>query len=799
MFTNFVKIALRHLLRRPGFTFINIAGLAVGMACVVLIMLYVRYELSYDRFNSKSRRIYRLMTDIKRDEESRLSPRAAAPTGAAIAAEIPEVLSVVRIADPWTSILVQYQDRQFYEPKVYYADPNIFEVFDFPLQMGNPLTALQSPQSVVLSKTIAEKYFGKDDPLGKTLRLERGAENYVVTGVLETIPTTSTLRPDLIIPFVNLGSQRLTNWLYFSYPTYVLLRENASPAALVHQFPSFVKRHYADAPSDFPAIALSLQPLADVHLYADPEGSVGKLSPKMYMYMFSALALLILLVACVNYTNMATASAQQRAMEVGVRKVLGGLRSHLMFQFLAESFVIAIAAIGAALVIVEFSLPMFNELSQKELLLSVGSDWVLVAGCLALMIGVGVGAGSYPAFVLSRFRPIDALKGTARTGPHGVRLRQFLVISQFAISIFLIACMLIVNNQIDYIHDKQLGFDKEQVLTIQLKTEREQKSWPVLKTELLRHPEVMRVSGTSGTPADPGALITLAERGDNQMQRDVYTYHADHDFFGALGVGLAAGRFFSPDFPGDSTRGFILNETAVRKFGWESPQAAIGQPFIWYGRGGDEPKEGRIVGVVKDFHFRPLYEEIAAAVFHLTPDGKNYLMVRVMPGSMTRALDVVQTLWQSFDPHHALEFTFLDARVNAQYGAETRLLRIFGMFSGLAVFLSCLGLLGLVSFTIEQRTKEVGIRKVLGASAFDIVLMLSHGLSFLMLFAFVIAVPVAWYATDKWLQNFAYHNAIGFTPFVLSGLLLLCIAWITICFQTIRAARANPVDALRYE
>jgi putative ABC transport system permease protein len=799
MFISYIKIGLRNLIRHKGYTFINLTGLAVGMACAALILIYLREELSYDRYHSKAERIYRLTLTISRNGVDDRIAGAAAPMGPAIAEEFPEVLKAARVADPWASILVQYQEKQFEEPKVYYADQTLFEILDLPFQQGDQTMALRDPQSVVLSEEVARKYFGDENPIGKIISIERGNSAYQVTGVLKQIPTAVSFRPDFIIPFNNLGPQRLTNWLFFSYPTYLLLRESSSPKAVEGRFAEFVKKHYAEAPDDFPTVSLGLQPLTDTHLQSQSRGETGKLSPTTYMVLFSALAFLILAVACINFMNLATARAQRRAMEVGVRKVLGGFRSHLILQFLAESLLLTFAAMVEAVILIELALPTFNQLAQKQLALHFGSDWTLAAGFVLLAIVVGIAAGSYPAFILSRFHPIDVLKGTTQRGTHGSLLRQLLVVTQFTISIFLLACTLTVNSQIEYVRNKRLGFEKEQVVSVQLKSDRQQNTWSVLKNALLRHPEIMNVSGSSGTPADPHSMISPAERGDADIQQDAYTFEADYDYLNTLGIKLAAGRFLSPDYRSDSTQGFVLNETAVRKFGWASAQAAIGRPLTWNGYGPDHPKKGTIVGVIQDFHFRPLYEEIAPAIFHLTPDGKNYLLVRVKPNNMDRALEALQAEWRTFDPSHPIEFSFLDENVEAQYGAETRLLKVFSIFSGLAIAVSCFGLLGLVSFTTEQRTKEIGIRKVLGASAANIVLMLSRGLALLLMVAFVVAAPLAWYATSVWLQNFAYHRPVDLGIFVLSGIVVLCLAWITVSYQTMKAAFSNPVEALRYE
>jgi putative ABC transport system permease protein len=799
MLKNYIKIAMRNLRRHKGYALINVAGLTVGMACCALILLYIRNELGYDRFHQKAGRIYRLTNTILREGESRTISAMAAPIGPALVEEYPEIVNSVRLLPPYHQTLVTYESKQFYENGLYYADPSLFTVFDFPLQSGDPQAALRNKKSVVLSPETAKKYFGEENPPGKILKIERGEGDFQVTGILKTIPHTSHLRPDFIIPFSNLYERQLSNWWMFSYPTYVLLSEQASAAALANKLPEFIKKHYSDSPPGFPGMRLGLQPLVDVHLRSDFGNQAGELSAMTYLYLFAALAFFIIAVACVNFMNLATARSQHRAREVGVRKVIGGRRTQLILQFISESVILAFIATLGAVMLIEFFLPIFNELARKNLQIDYGADWLFIAGFLLLALIVGIASGSYPAFFLSRFQPVEVFKGGLRPGVSGARLRQLLVVGQFAISIALIASTLVVNDQIEYIRNKRLGFDKEQVVVVPLRSEQAQNNWPSLKTELLRHPEILAATAASGVPADRNRRITQSKRVEVGGEKDIHTYQIDYNFFATLGIELAAGRFLSREFPSDSAQAFVLNEAAVKEFGWESATAALGQTFIWLGHGPENPKNGTVVGVVKDFHFRPLYEEIAPAVFHLMPERLHYLVTRVRPHAMEQALAILRDEWRSFDPGHPLEFSFMDEKVNAQYGAETRLLKIFGIFSTFAVFISCLGLFGLVSFTTEQRTKEIGIRKVLGASVASITFMLSNGFARLVLIAFVVATPLAWWAMNKWLQNFAYRAEAGWPIFALAGGMALLIALLTVSTQAIKAALANPVDALRYE
>ena len=799
MLINYLKIALRNLLRHKAYTFINIAGLAVGMACCALILLYIRDELSYDRFHRRAERIYRVITTERDQHGTDTFPGTPAPLAPALKQEYPEVRQIVRVdSPPYGRTLVSYEDRQFYEEKIHSADSTLFEVFDFPLLLGDPKTALRHSQSVVMSHAAAQKYFGAENPLGKILRLERGGD-FQVTGVLQDIPQTSHLRPDFIFPFANVGEVVLGNWGQFNFHSYLLLMDEAAASDLEANLPQFVKKHYPNPEPD-EAITLGLQRLTDIHLHSDFDNEAGKLGAMTYLYLFAMLAVFIIVVACVNFMNLATARSQNRAREVGVRKVVGSRRALLMMQFMSESILLSLLALLGAVVLMEFFLPVFNELAQKRLQLDFASDWQLAAGFFLLALLVGIISGSYPAFFLSRFQPVDVLKGSSRPGNAGARLRQLLVIGQFVISIALIAGTLVVGKQIEFIRDKRLGFDQEQVVVVPLRGQQARTQWPRLKTELLRHQQIQSVAAaSSGVTVDLGWWTTRAKRSEGEPEKTVYTYQIDYDFFRTLGIELAAGRFLAPEFPSDSAQAFVLNEAAVKDFGYESAEAALGQPFIWLGHGPENAKRGVVVGVVKDFHFRPLYEEIAPAVFHLMPSRMNFLILRVRPNSVETALNVLKEKWQAFDPTHPLEFSFMDEKVEAQYGAETRLLKVFGIFSTFAIFISCLGLFGLVSFATEQRTKEIGIRKVLGASVSGIIFMLSNSFAKLVAMAFVVATPLAWWGMNKWLQNFAYRADLGWPVFALAGGTALLIALATVSTQAIKAALANPVEALRYE
>lgn len=802
MLKNYFTVALRNLLKHKGYTFINIAGLAAGMACCYLILLYVRHELSYDRFHAKVDRIYRVLVTMERDGKiSDPLTVTAAPIAPALQQEYPEVAQAVRLRQASRRVLVTVGQKRIYENEFYFADGNLFEVFDFPLQQGDPATALRDPHGIVLSLEAAQKYFGAENPMGKTLIAEFGNREFQVTGVLAEIPANSHLQPRFIVAFENGGGHSLSNWWGFSYFAYLLLQPGTSAAALEGKLPEFIRKHYAAAPPGFPKPALHLQPLADIHLHSGFDDRAGESSKLTQLYLFVALALFVLAIACINFMNLATARSQHRAKEVGVRKMVGVQARGLMAQFLGEAVLLAFIALVVAAGLVEFSLPYFNELTGKKLEVHYLQDAFVTVGFIAIGLVTGILAGSYPAFFLSRFQPIEVLKG--RRTPHtgGARLRQALVIAQFAISIILIAGTMIIYRQLEYMRTKRLGFDKEQVVLVPLTGQEAKRKWPALKTELLQHPEISSVTAATSMPADEGWWQTGArvEGATDDKEQIVYTFQIDYDFMKTLGIALAAGRDFSPTFTADSSTAFIINEAAVREFGWASAEAALGKKFIWQGEGPDRSKAGTIIGVAKDFHFRGLHEQIAPAVFHLMPYGMDYLAVRLQPQRTTQALAALQKAWEAFDPAHPLEYSFLDDKVNALYQSEERLGHILGVFSGLAIFVASLGLFGLASFTAEQRTKEIGVRKVLGASVSAVVLLLSKDFARLVVIAFCLATPVAYLAMRKWLEEFAYRTEPGWWVFAFSGLLAMVIAFLTVSYQALKAALANPVEALRYE
>lgn len=803
MIKNYLKIALRHMIRYKGYSFINITGLTIGMACCMLILLFVKDELSFDRFHEKADRVFRVISEFTEKGEAQRFSQTSPPIAPALKQDFPEIEEAVRLSYPIDKILIKVGESSFYEKQFFYSDANLFRVFSFSLAYGNTETALKAPQSIVLSTASAQKYFGSASPIGKTMSVElRGKmTDFQVTGILNEIPFNSQIRPDYIIPFENLSKGRLEEWWDFGFQTYVLLHPNARPSELEGKFSGFMKAHMPASDVNEPLPGLFLQPLPDIHLYSDFENSEGSSGPLMYVYLFSALALLIIIIACINFMNLATARSQGRSREVGVRKIVGATRRQLIRQFLSESLLMSLLSLIAAIGIVELSIPMFNEISNKNILIDYANDTPTILGFLIMTLAVGVVAGSYPALFLSKMNAISVLKGTWFKGSAGSMVRKTLVIVQFAISVALIFGTLIVYSQIQFVKNYKLGFDQEHVMVVPLtrsiKTHSE-----TLKNEALRNPNIIHASLAYTFPFGENWWITgVMPEGTESVEnrKRVYTFQTDYDYFKTLGSHFVAGRDFSARFATDSSK-FIINEAAVKDFGWESPEQAIGKKLTWLGHGPKDPKVGTVVGVVQDFHYKTLREKIAPAVFHIMPsDSYDMLVLRLKPSSTSETIEFLKKKWTSLDPGHPFEFEFVDENVNRQYEPEERLAKVFGIFSVFAIFIACLGLYGLVAFTTEQRTKEIGVRKVLGASIGSIMGLLSVEFVRLVLIANLIAWPLAYWGMRQWLDNFSYRVDIGAESFLLSAAVALIIAMATISYQAIKAATANPVDALKYE
>ena len=799
MLKNYLKIALRNLRRQKGYTCINVAGLAVGMACCLLILLFVRDELSYDRHHDKADRIFRLTINYTGDGGTHWAP-IGPPVGPAFMAQMPEVEQIARIFPQERAVVIRYEDRHFEEPNFVYADSTVFEVFTLPLVRGDPQTALAAPNTVVLSERLAHKYFSDDDPLGRAITVP-GWQDLTVTGVMENVPPTTHLPLDLMVSmqtFYNNAGDWVNNartWAGFH--TYLLLREPHQVETIAQKTPAFLTTFFEDR-FDVPAaeaMQFVFQPLPDIHLYSHLEKEYRPNSDVIYVYVFSAIALFVLLIACINFINLATARAAGRMREVGVRKTLGAHRFQLVKQFLGESALMAGLALALAGVLIVLWLPVLNYLTGKTLALADLQNANLILSLIGMTILTGLVSGAYPAFVLSGFRPTQALRGqTAGRTSQPVVLRKGLVVFQFAISIFLIIGTTVVLSQLQYFRTKQLGFDKERVVHVRLGGELSdavEANLETFKQELLRNPAIASVSMAADVPGERYSLENMSVDGhrDDEETMMRIAWGVDHDYIQTLGIELAAGRAFSREAPAD-TNAWIINEAAAARLGLDEP---VGRVMRWGGYAGP------IVGVAKNFHFASLHNEIEPLVIPLRPGVGGMLLARVQAGQMTEALPFLEKTLDGLVPGQLFRYSFVADDFDLLYRDEDKLRDVFGYFSAIAIFIACLGLFGLAAFTAEQRTKEIGVRKVLGASASGIVLLFSADFTKLVVAAFVVAAPLAYVAMDRWLQAFAYRIDIAWWIFLVAGLSALIIAWLTVIYQAIRAALADPVKALRYE
>jgi len=806
MFNNYLKIALRNILRHKGYAAINLSGLAIGIACCMVILIHIQDELSFDRFHANADRIYRVTRDWKRAEGGGTqAANTAAAVGPTLMAEYPAVEKFARVMFPHPqSVLVNNGQNRFYEEGFYWVDSTFFDVFSFKLKRGHARTALVEANSLVLTESMARKYFGDQDPMGKTLTIESWSQDdYKITGILEEVPHNSHLQFDFLgsvrgadqrYTYLYSGEGQWTNSLGY---TYVLLRNGASAKDLEAQLASFGQRHlgeFARARGFEPGFVL--QPVTDIYLRSNLNQEAGPSSDIIYVYLFAAIAALILIIASINYMNLATARSARRGREVGLRKVLGAQRSALVRQFIGESLLTCFAALLLATMVAELILPIFNNLSGKSLGFGYLQQPQLFVIFISIAGGVGLLAGSYPAFVLSALRPVATLKGELQSGRLGLLLRKGLITIQFTASIILIIATTVVMKQLSFVRSQPLGFDQNQITIIPIRDDEMRKHTESLKQEFLEYPNIVSVSAAAGVPGRTMLVDGFPVRpagADRSAQIPMQIVGVDYDFFKTLGVKLVDGRFFQKEMSTDSALAFIINESAAKALGWDVP---IGERLELVM---DNGKKGAIIGIVQDFHFASLHEKIEPTVFHIWPQRYSCFAVKMRVADISESMAFLRSTWSRMLPHQPFEFFFLDEEFNRQYEKDERVGRIVGYAATLAIFVACLGLLGLAAFSAEQRTKEIGVRKVLGATVAQVVNLLSKDLVKLVLISNLIAWPPAYYGMNNWLQDFAYRTDLGWWVFALAGGIALIIALLTVSTQAIKAALANPVEALRYE
>jgi putative ABC transport system permease protein len=796
MIKNYLKIAFRNLWRHRVFSLLNITGLTVGMVAFFLIFLYVRFELSYDSFHTKADRIYRVVCDIKTPTETLHFSVPAWAVMPHAGKYFQEVESAVRVL-MGDNILVKKGDIKFQETNAAWADSAFFHVFDFPLVEGNPKTALKEPFSVVLTETTAKKYFGKANPMGQSLIITGDTLHFLVTGVMKDIPENSQIKADMILS-MNTLSQRLQRgmddqWSNYGASSYLLLKPGVNAKALQAKFPAFLEKLNGGEMQKiqmFPT--LTLEPLRWVYLHSTRDDS--KSGNIVNVYIFSIVGLFILLIACINFINLTTARSAERAKEVGVRKVVGAGRAQLARQFIGESVILCLIAFIFAVIFSALFLHPFNQLSGKIISDGIFVHPLYLLILLVTAVCIGILAGIYPALILSSFQPIAILKGRFSTGTKGNILRKGLVVAQFTISTALIIATLLVYNQLSFMRNQDLGFNKEQKMIIETHGDPQKLAY---KQSISAIPGVLSTAMSGSVPGggNPTAYSQIENVKGEMQVANLDLYFVDFDYIPQYKIKMIAGRAFSREYGADTTQAMVLNEAAVKMFGYSSPAQAIGKRFDQWGR------KGMIIGVMKNFHFRSLQEEIKPLSVRIEPDGCELISAQVDARNLPATISAMENKWKEMIPSRPFSYYFLDDFFDKQYRSEDRFGKLFLDFAVLAIFISCLGLLGLAAYSTLQRTKEIGIRKVIGASVPNIVFLLSKEFLQLVIISFFIAAPIAGYFMHRWLEGFAYHIGMGanWWVFVVAEVTALLIALVTVSFQAIKAATASPVKSLSTE
>jgi len=801
MFKNYLKITFRNIVKHKGHSLINILGLAIGMACCILILLYVGYELSFDRYHENTNNIYRLGIDATMGGRNLKVPFANVPVTPAMINEFPEVVNAVRLDDE-SKIIASFGDRQFYEDNVFYADNSIFEVFSFPLLKGDERNALKAPFTIVLTEQTARKYFGDDEPIGKIITFDN-KDDYRVTGVMKNVPSNSHFTFDMLCSFetqIKKDPAIAETWMNFSCFAYLLFENNCDIEKFKQKLPSFVDAHMGEVISSIGGTLIYvIEPLADIHLHSTMDIETPGSSDIRYIYVFTIIAVSILLIAYINFINLITARSTLRAKEIGIRKTMGASKYMLAKQFIGESITYSFLALIISLIIVELLLPVFGSISDCDVSLNNSNIIWLLPALILSAIFLGLIAGIYPAFHLSSYRPVTALKGGLLTGTAKSRLRGALVVGQFAISIALIAGTIIIFSQLQFMKNKSLGFNKNRVLIIGDKGLEDFESSDVIREKLLSIDGVVNVATASEIPGEFLSVSVYIPEGFSEDESEMMsTIYVDHDFIPTLEMELAEGRNFLPNSRKDMEESALINEAAVRKFGWES---GLGKTIKVSGDGDemDTWEERNIIGVIKDYHMISLHKAIEPLYIDYSNNDFDRVMVKIKLGDISGTVGKIEKIWQDIMPDKPFDYYFLDQRFDVQYRKEERLSAILLYFTSLAIFIACLGLYGMSSFTIEQRTKEIGIRKVLGASITGIAGLMTRNFLMLVVISNIIAWPVAYFAVKRWLENFAYRVKLNIVMFLIAGAIALIVALITISSQAIKAAQANPVDTLRHE
>lgn len=800
MFKNYFKIAWRNLLKNKGYSIINIGGLAIGLACFLLIGLFISKELSYDTYHEKKDSIYRVIHHSNADNPDDAWVWGNAPIGPALKSDFPEIVEKTQFSGR-SDILLKYNNRKFQEGECFYVDASVFNMFSWPLLNGDAKTALEAPYSIVLTETTAKKYFGNENPVGKTIEGIGGRAadgTYTVTGVMKDIPKNSHMDFDVLMSmssFQQSRSEIFEWWGYVDFYTYVSVADNFNKAAFESKIPGFLEKHLDKEEAEEYYYNFSLESMNEIYLYSTADRQPGETGSLSNIYIFAIIGLFILVIASINFMNLSTARSLERAKEVGIRKVIGAERRGLIYQFLGESLILVLFASLLGLGLAFIGLPWLSSLTGNVFTMASFMTAPIFLLYFGTSLFTALISGSYPAFVLSGFRPVSVLKGAFRTSPQGTNLRKGLVVLQFSISIALIASTVVVYYQLGFMLNKDMGFDKEQQLILDFNWDNEVlNNVEAIKGELLALADVSSVSLSRTVPSShfPAAGTDIETYEGNMENFSPYIYEVDNNFIQHYKIDVVAGRAFSPDFPADSISSLIINEAAAKEFGYTDPNQIIGKKFQQWGR------EGTIVGVVKDFNYISLHSKVAPLTLRQVPYGR-YLSLRISSTNYKEVIAAVENKWSQLAPHRPFIYSFLDDAFNKQYVADIRFRKLFTIFSCLAIFIACLGLFGLATYSAMLRTKEIGIRKVLGAEVSTIVALLSKDFIKLVGIAILIAIPFSWYAMRHWLNEFAYSIDVEWWVFVVAGSIALSIAIVTVGFHAFKSANNNPIKSLRSE
>ena len=811
MFINYLKITLRNFFREKLYALINILGLSLGIASCLILGLWLHSELTYDRHNVRHNQIFRVVSVLNMNGKIHNAASTSQVLGPMLAEEYPEIKAFVRFFRSRDNLLFWHGDKAFYWDKIYTVDPNIFEVFTHDIVFGDPKIALVDPTSIAVSESFAKKYFGDANPIGETIANDDGI--YKITLVFADLPENSHLKYDALFSFKKIELDEQENvtlrnnlLLLLTTYTYLLMPEGYDIQNFKKISDSFYARHMAERGRALNVTwGCWLQPLADIHLHSDLEADLPT-SNKLYIYTFTAVALFIILVACINYMNLATARATRRSKEVGMRKILGSSRMQLMLQFLSESILCSLIALLFGIILVEviLKLPIINELLSKNLALNISHRPSLLGLMLIFSLIVGLISGSYPALYLSSMQPMSALKHNHRTGKGSIRMRELLVMLQFTISVIVIACVSLMALQMRYVAHKSLGFNKENRVVINLYGKNLIEKIPIIKKELSKNSNILGVSVSNTMLGQNTSMMGgTIENNDGGLESiTLNNMIVDENFINVMGMQLVAGRDFSKKLLTDIGTSFIVNETLVKKMGWKDPLGKHIRLNMY---------NGRVIGVVKDFHFTSLHQQIESFVMYQPGNNpqdsiggqpqstRQFLFLHISGEDIPGTLAFLRNRFTEFDPRHPLSYEFLDDSLDRLYLSDQRAMQLIGLFAGICIFISCMGLFGLATFTTEQRTKEIGIRKVLGASSWQIIIMLSRRILLIVLGGAVVASLVAYFAIDEWLTGFAYRTGINPLVFLLSAFTVAGFAFITIALESCKTAKANPINALRYE